>query len=407
MMQPYYDADGSLMVWTGTGYHRIPKIAAGDVGERAVNSYYDENSSTGYGLNPTSSYMDGYQINDPAKYGLPTDSQVQFSPLGGGSQDSFSYLLKSGDKEGSNIVFQRQADGSYAPTMTGVSAWDTNDGKDSWLPLAIMAGGAGALYAGASGVGAGLGLTNSMTGAGGTALAGSADAMLYGGMTGAGGAAAGGGLLSTGAMNPYDAALMAGGEPIAGSGFSGASSGTTAFGQPFTTGATLSGAGEAAGSLFGLPNMQGVPGALAGGAFSGVNPLDLTSPTLGGSPGGAADFLAPGAASQAPGGAPPGGSSSLPSWMTPELLKLLGGVVGGLLGQETAGSSGSGSGGQRSTPPSVIPTMYGGNAQKPTFKPLGNTATEKYMAQQYLPGVFNQPTSGLLSEELLRRSLLG
>jgi hypothetical protein len=66
-------------------------------------------------------------------------------------------------------------------------------------------------------------------------------------------------------------------EPIAGSGFSMGSGGATAFGQPFSAGATLAGAGEAGGSLMGLSNLAGVGGAASSG-MSALNKItDLVS----------------------------------------------------------------------------------------------------------------------------------
>lgn len=397
----YYDADGSLMVWTGAGYHKVPTLAAGDVtatqrftpyaaqGDAGLpdglvvdpNWQYTPDGSPSYGT--MSEY---WGIADPTKYGLP-DHFNNFTG-GGTSQDELNYLLKSGDKEGTKIKYVRQEDGSYKPVYEGVEFWDTNDSRQNMALLSIamapVLAYAGQALTGVQGV-------NSMTGAGGTALAGSADAALYGGMAGAGagGAAAGGGLLSSGAMNPYDAALMAGGEPIAGSGFSGASSGTTAFGQPFTAGATLSGAGEAAGSLFGLPNMGGVPGAVAGGAFSG-SPTDLYSPTLGGSPGGAADFLSSSATTPT-GGTP--STTGMPDWMknlSPNLVKGLLTLAGGIAGKPS--DSGSGSGTQAAIPPTTIPKLYGeGGTSGPglmnSWGAMGPTETERRMRQQYLPGL--------------------
>lgn len=81
------------------------------------------------------------------------------------------------------------------------------------------------------------------------------------------------------AVGGSEAALggLGGVEPIAGSGFSMGSGGATAFGQPFSAGATLAGAGEAGGSLMGLSNLAGVGGAASAGMGQLNQITDLVS----------------------------------------------------------------------------------------------------------------------------------
>ena len=226
---------------------------------------------------PDQTYEGGWTLQydengNPLEYWRYTTVDPKRGPNQTGTYDNFAMEVVPASKFNS---------GNFKPDAveyrTGGTNVQQNDPR-GWgvlstvgpIALALMAGGAGAEQFGLFGPGG----FNGMTG--------------LGEVTGLGGA-----------MAPSDALLMAGGEPIAGSGFSLASSGAPSFGQAFLPGATLAQAGEAAGSILGLPNMVGVPGAIAGGALS-----------LGSLPSELGNAVIPGVNAPSPAPGQPGGPTS-------------------------------------------------------------------------------------------------
>ena len=173
----------------------------------------------------------------------PDNMQV----VGTDPEGNVQFQVKTGDKEGTLYTLRPTEGGGYVAAPESTHRWDTNDQLSKWGPaIPLLAFGAA-------------------TGLGG----------LLGGTPGTG--AAGTGATGLSGMTASDAALLAGGEPIAGSGFSLASSGTPAFGQAFTPAATLAQAGEAAGSIGGLSNLAGA----GSGASSALTTLGNTASKAG------------------------------------------------------------------------------------------------------------------------------
>ena len=139
-MGSYTGPDGTLYIWTGTGYQAIPKIAAADVGDmtRAEQSgSYTQGDNDVAWRTPGFS---GYGITNMDPYGdLAKMGQFNWSPQQYGTKDSFNYLLKSGDKEGSLVNYRLQ-DGYYTPTMAGVQGWDTNNSDRNMALLRVASG---------------------------------------------------------------------------------------------------------------------------------------------------------------------------------------------------------------------------------------------------------------------------
>lgn len=172
----YYGPDGNLYVWTGEGYHMIPGMLAGsDVGDmtrpETITTYQQGDSE----MSTRDAGHSGWGISNLNPYTSVSGLHpwTQFMLKEGGTQDAFSYLLKSADKEGTRINYVRQPDGSYKAVLDGAERWDTN--ANSAAALGVVA--APFLMAGAQG----------MLGAAGNAA---------GGATGAAGQAAS-------ALNPY------------------------------------------------------------------------------------------------------------------------------------------------------------------------------------------------------------
>jgi hypothetical protein len=178
MAQPYYDQQGNLFVWTGSGYQKIPTIAQGDAGQyrtpgmQFLGGFGD---SGDYTSQQGSGAEDMFGITDPNKYGLNFDpsSWMQIKNQGGSTNDpnAFSYQLKSGDKQGSMIDYTLDpATGQYRPNLRGDTYWDTNTNKQAWkaaIPFAAMgaAMAAPALLGGEAAAAGGGGLTELGTGA--------------------------------------------------------------------------------------------------------------------------------------------------------------------------------------------------------------------------------------------------
>lgn len=357
------DAQGNLQIWTGTGWQTIPKISQGDLSFNAARR--GEDQGVGDSATPGAYYNPdvGFSSSDLlSKYGVGQFGGMSnnwSTSWDGSNQNQFDLLMKSADKEGSQIRYTLK-DGYYVPEVTGSTYWDTNNGDQNLDLLKLAAMGVGM---------------------------GTFGPMFEAAMSGAGAAGEVGGVLSSGAMNPYDALLMANGEPIAGSGFSLSSSGLPSFGQAFTPGATLTAAGEAGGSLWGLPNLMGVPGAVEGGAFAG-SLADLSSPSLGGG----SNMLAPPGAGGPPAVSPT--TSTIPQALqdlikSPSALKALGMLGGGLLGKLTGGDNGTSGGARVPTGgPVSVPKMYGeGSGGVLSWGAMGPTETERRMRQQYMPGL--------------------
>jgi hypothetical protein len=206
-MQNYTDAAGNLFVWTGAGYHKIPRLAADQVGDvqRMKNKYVESgDSGTGTWVPDFGNYESaGFGIvGDYDALGLPINED-NWRMYGPGSADKFSYQLKSGDKEGSIIDFVRQDDGSYVPVIGGAEAWDSNRAQKNTLK------GFGSVIGAALG-GAGNAWMNGTLNAAGTFPVGVAEAAA--GLGGAGGGALGGGL--TGALGGAPTAATTAGGPL-------------------------------------------------------------------------------------------------------------------------------------------------------------------------------------------------
>jgi hypothetical protein len=167
-MDSYYGDDGTLYVWTGSGYQAIPKVAASDYGtwEKPIYGSYSSGdgeswgqigSETGYGIKSLPGLLNPYDQRDSNNFMWTR-----------GDENSATYQLKSADKEGTQVTFQR--DGDYYMPLLGAPGewdrttvnWDTNPSKRNIAALAmatIAAGGALAAGAGAGG-GAGQSLTS-------------------------------------------------------------------------------------------------------------------------------------------------------------------------------------------------------------------------------------------------------
>jgi hypothetical protein len=279
-MQPYYDQQGNLFIWTGAGYHMIPAIAQADAGQyRTPGLQTIDHSDPQYG----SGASDMFGIINSEKYGLNMDPSnwMQIGNQAGNSNDpnAFSYQLKSGDKQGSMIDFVLDpATGQYRPQLRGETYWDTNTNKQAWkaaIPFAAM----GAAMAAPALMGAGAGTGGGVTG----------------GVAGGGAGGAGGGIAG---MNAAGGWGLTGGM---GSGIGG------------TTGAVAGGSGSTLASLAEGGLLGGSPGMSAAGAGSGLLPTGASG-SLGGSFGGLTQIGGYGGATGgALGGLTGGGSSSIPS----------------------------------------------------------------------------------------------
>ena len=416
MPAPRYDANGNLQIWTGTGWETIPKIAASDL------SYYDPtkdvsaNGAYTIRRNPTTGDYEKFYANmgdgpartevvnpgysfvgDASKYGNLANMN-NFSTnwlIENATPDSFNLTVKSGDKAGSQIKYTLK-DGQWVPEFMGDIAWDTNADSNgaSIRNIARVLAAPAMVYGGQE-----LGLigqgVNFIPGTAEALAAGLGEAGIagaYGVGSGVAGAAAG---AATGAAsNPYGLESAFDGSAGNVSGFAGSGqSGVTAFGQPFSTGATLSAAGEAGGSILGLPNLAGVPGAVAGGAWAGL-PSEIGSSSLGWGdnmlappgPGGPAPTTTP--------NPPPTDPSKIPEWLktAAPYLKYLAPVVGGLLAKSTTGEDNSSSGPTATGGPVTTPTMYGSGSGSgllggQNWGAMGPTETERRMRMQYLPGL--------------------
>lgn len=149
-METYTGPDGTLYVWTGTGYHPIPKIAAIDVGDLAT--WRPEGVSDGAWEN--SPKFTGYGITG-GDYGLPTGYNSWHQE--GGDANAFNYLLKSGDKEGTKVTFTKNGD-YYVPSSAGTFGWDSNQGKQNLQLAAVLGSALGGMYGfGGEGAAAGAG----------------------------------------------------------------------------------------------------------------------------------------------------------------------------------------------------------------------------------------------------------
>lgn len=295
MAANYTDANGDLMIWTGTGYHRIPSIQGSDWGERSAMRW-DPNLTFGDqqgGWVPENRYgfadsADGALYNEMmAKYGFPADQKNMYFF---GDKDKIGATLKSGDKVGTQIEWTRDpTTGNFVPKLNGQQSWNTNEAENNWAGFLAAAGllGAGAGAAGAFG-------------AAGAPAAG-----------GAGGAVGG-----EAAVNPY--ALTA-------ADFAPTSAPASAWGS--------TGAGY-------------VPGSYAASPFSGAVAGEGGAATFGGTLGG----MAPGATAPVSGGGGGGGlSGSGIKWPTTmgewgDWLTKIGGVASSAGGGGSSGQSGLGAG---------------------------------------------------------------
>jgi hypothetical protein len=120
-------------VFTGTGYHELPVFGLDQVGMVDDPTFRDDGTNLQWDYQ-TQSFVPRQRLI----YGAFGDNNdTNWMPLGGDA-NSFSYMLKSGDKEGTIVDYARQGD-QYVPTIRGTQAWDTNEGKGN-LGLGIAAG---------------------------------------------------------------------------------------------------------------------------------------------------------------------------------------------------------------------------------------------------------------------------
>lgn len=156
----YDPAKGSYGVNTGSGYEWLPTYDAADFGQQSkfVQGWNPEwgDSETG---NPQWEYdQEGNRGYTQNYYGLNSDAASKYGDLYGGARhnnwrmdfstdpNSWSALLKSGDKEGTRVKYVLK-DGKYVPQIAGRETWDTNDGKQNrtLLKLAAMAASMGTM----------------------------------------------------------------------------------------------------------------------------------------------------------------------------------------------------------------------------------------------------------------------
>lgn len=189
---PYYTSeDGTLHVWTGSGYHAIPVISGSDVGDISrpiynnVVSSGDAGNGAYLGDGTETEYL-GYGITDGEKYGLPYHSNNWQFDGARSDKDNLYYMIKSDDKVGTQIKFVRQEDGSYKPEFENAVGWDTNNSAQNMALLSIAAG--PLLQAGLQGAGLAANGTSSFGASG--ALINSVDDIMYA-AAGAGAGAAG------------------------------------------------------------------------------------------------------------------------------------------------------------------------------------------------------------------------
>lgn len=183
-------------LWTGTGYQNVPlRIAASDAGatyrsediwSQGDNPYLIQGAKDIYGITNWDPYPDIGKMGDSNWWLDPTNN----------SADSFSYLLKSGDKVGGRFTYNKQADGSWLGSFGGQERMDTSANNGAALGviaapfiaaagLSAAGGAAGAGAGGGSGlVALGEGAVPALTSAGTIAEAGAAGA-LGGGMSAA------------------------------------------------------------------------------------------------------------------------------------------------------------------------------------------------------------------------------
>ena len=219
-------------------------------------------------------------MSDPTQYGIAggpygafgTGNYGLWNQLGNANNNfqmgaytpganSFDVRIKSADKEGTGIRFERQGD-YYVPTAnTGAQYWDTNSGVMDYLPL-LMAGGFGlgsALLGGGAAAGAG-----GMAAGEGAMLGGGVAPLTYGGaggMTGGLGTTAaglGGAAGAGGSWGLVDQGALAG---------AGGGGGLTATGAPGTLGAGSYG-GMTGSAASQMPSWLTQAGKVAGGVGS-------------------------------------------------------------------------------------------------------------------------------------------
>jgi hypothetical protein len=363
MEKYFYDSQGNLNVWTGTGYQLIPKAGAGDFGQWSKPIYGMFSSGDGESWG---------QIGQEEGWGLTNAGLFQNGLLNpfdqrdsnnfmwqAGDQNGATYLLKNADKQGTEIQYVRQQDGSYMPVVKGFQDWNTNPTSRNIAALAMATIAAGGALAAGGGFGGGAGAASG-TGAASGAGAGSVAA------------SSGGSLL---------------GELTAG-GLTGGATGSAGTFGGMTAGGSLS--GLTAGSSALVPSS--LAGSLGPGFAAGLGGLGSITPTA--STLAAWDALAPSITGVA--GSSPGMFDGLMdkagNYLTdPKNLSTIvkaGGLLSGMVGGANSGDNTT-AGGPRSVAPSTIPQMYGGSPQGLLggWGQMGPTETERRMRQNYLPSL--------------------
>ena len=295
MDQSYYGQDGTLYVWTGSGYQAAPKIAASSTGMTQKPIYGNVSGGDQYWGGITGYEDWGHGIT--GDYALNDLNPNNWHYLSG-DENSFNYLLKSDDKAGTQITYTRDGD-YYNPTMNGVYGMDTNNGQQNIMLASILA----------------------------------APLAVAGAQAGLAAGAGAGSMASPGVMSTYG--LL-----------------DTSLALPGTTFA--SGVGAGAGSLTSYGILDGSV-ALPGTQITPYSPSIWSQ---------AGNYL----------------------MKNPSLLKGVGTLAGGLLGDATTPDVQSGGPSPATNVP--VPQMYGGNPAIPQFNTVGNSESERRMMQQYLPGLF-------------------
>jgi hypothetical protein len=195
-------------IWTGTGYHEVPdSIAANLVGNYTTGGEWYSNGDNGMMQNPTQSY---YGVSDPNSiFGMSYGNNLANV---GSTQDQLSFMLKSGDKEGTGFNYMRGADGNYTLDQAGMNLnqWETNPGAENmWLAIVASAGLGGAALAPAA---AGAGAVGGTVAPGALIGAGESAAALWPGATGL---TAGSGAAGVGAALPSLGGAESGGMSLA------------------------------------------------------------------------------------------------------------------------------------------------------------------------------------------------
>lgn len=286
MPNPYISGpNGSLGIWTGDAYdYSMPMQITPDMikqqwrggwgGNSVFNSYEDAlrakwaGGDGMTGSDPRVEYALNYGSNPWSAIGH--NYNFQYDP---NDPSQLSLRMKSGDKEGTNLTYRKDASGNYVPDIAGglnKSYWDTNETGETLAGIvSVPAIGLGAgLGAGALGLAGAEGATlGGLFGTGaGTGMAAGEGAMLGGGiapLTSSGAGSIGGGAAATGG-----AGAGLGGwsvtAPELGAGVGGPYSGMGASGGVPGASSWLSQAGNLAGTAGKM---------LGGGSGSGGSPL--------------------------------------------------------------------------------------------------------------------------------------